>query len=111
MPTITKLSATQREILDLLNQGRNVREIAEIRGVTTNAVHLQIQKLRDRGALPQDFTASGRPPREMRELRSPGRDDLEYLTRPEGDEYVHELARVHDDLVAIARRISLLLPR
>jgi hypothetical protein len=40
-----------------------VKKIATDLGVSRNAVYLQIERLRERGVLPRDYTPSGQPPR------------------------------------------------
>lgn len=55
----------QREILERLEQGMTVKEIANDIGVTRNAVYQQIERLRQGGVLPETYTPSGQPPRSM----------------------------------------------
>lgn len=57
------LSKRQSEVLERLEQGYPVKKIAKDLGVTRNAVYQHIDRLRRRGALPEEFTASGQPPR------------------------------------------------
>lgn len=57
------LTKRQHEILERLEQGTPVKKIATDLGVSRNAVYLQIERLRDRGVLPRDYTPSGQPPR------------------------------------------------
>lgn len=57
------LTKRQHEILERLEQDMPVKKIATDLGVSRNAVYLQIERLRDRGVLPHDYTPSGQPPR------------------------------------------------
>lgn len=66
------LTKRQHEILERLEQDMPVKKIATDLGVSRNAVYLQIEKLRERGALPRDFTPSGQPPRTAPPVPMPG---------------------------------------
>jgi transposase-like protein len=57
------LTKRQHEILERLEQDMAVKKIATDLGVSRNAVYLQIERLRERGVLPRDYTPSGQPPR------------------------------------------------
>jgi len=57
------LTKRQHEILERLEQDMPVKKIATDLGVSRNAVYLQIERLRERGVLPRDYTPSGQPPR------------------------------------------------
>ena len=57
------LTKRQTEVLERLEQGFPVKAIAHDMGVTRNAVYQHIDRLRQQGALPETFTASGQPPR------------------------------------------------
>ncbi len=57
------LTKRQHEILERLEQDTPVKKIATDLGVSRNAVYLQIERLRERGVLPRDYTPSGQPPR------------------------------------------------
>ncbi|MEJ7876132.1 MAG: LuxR C-terminal-related transcriptional regulator [Solirubrobacterales bacterium] len=57
------LTKRQHEILERLELGTPVKRIATDLGVSRNAVYLQIERLRERGVLPRDYTPSGQPPR------------------------------------------------
>jgi Bacterial regulatory proteins, luxR family len=57
------LTKRQHEILERLEQEMPVKQIATDLGVSRNAVYLQIERLRNRGVLPQGYTPSGQPPR------------------------------------------------
>ena len=59
------LTKRQHEILERLEQDMPVKKIATDLGVSRNAIYLQIERLRDRGALPRDYTPSGQPPRSV----------------------------------------------
>jgi DNA-binding transcriptional ArsR family regulator len=66
------LTKRQREILERLEQDMPVKKIATDLGVSRNAVYLQIERLRDRGVLPRDYTPSGQPPRTQPPEPMPG---------------------------------------
>lgn len=67
-----RLTKRQHEILERLEQEVPVKKIATDLGVSRNAVYLQIERLRDRGVLPRDFTPSGQPPRTQPPAPMPG---------------------------------------
>ena len=60
-----ELTKRQQEVLDRLEQGRAVKEIAADIGVSRNAVYQQIERLRRQGALAETYTPSGQPPRRL----------------------------------------------
>ena len=62
------LTKRQTEVLERLEQGFPVKAIAQDMGVTRNAVYQHIDRLRQQGALPETFTASGQPPRRTEAL-------------------------------------------
>jgi DNA-binding transcriptional MocR family regulator len=66
------LTKRQHEILERLEQSMPVKKIATDLGVSRNAVYLQIERLRDRGVLPREFTPSGQPPRTQPPAPMPG---------------------------------------
>jgi DNA-binding transcriptional MocR family regulator len=66
------LTKRQHEILERLEQDMPVKKIATDLGVSRNAVYLQIERLRDRGVLPRDYTPSGQPPRAPLPAPMPG---------------------------------------
>jgi DNA-binding transcriptional MocR family regulator len=68
------LTKRQHEILERLEQDMPVKKIATDLGVSRNAVYLQIERLRDRGVLPRDYTPSGQPPRAPLPAPMPGLD-------------------------------------
>ena len=112
----SNISPRQQEVLDLLNRGLTVKEIALELGVTRNAIYLQIQKLRQRGALAPGFTATGRSPRE---LRQPGQDALLRLLSDQSGEtgdagtlaLVEIIRRARDELDELSQSLSAVLPR
>lgn len=57
------LTKRQTEVLERLEQGFPVKAIAHDMGVTRNAVYQHVDRLRQLGALPETFTASGQPRR------------------------------------------------
>jgi transposase-like protein len=77
----------QQEVLERLEAGQAVKEIATDLGVTRNAVYATIDRLRRHGALPADFTASGQLPR--------GR--VEILSGPAARSRLAELRELEDD--------------
>jgi hypothetical protein len=66
------LTKRQHEILERLEQGTAVKRIATDLGLSRNAVYLQIDRLRQRGVLPANFTPSGQPPRAIPPEPMPG---------------------------------------
>ena len=68
-----ELTKRQQEVLDRLEQGRAVKEIASDIGVSRNAVYQHIERLRRQGALAETYTPSGQPPRRL---------DLDNVTLP-----------------------------
>lgn len=57
------LTKRQREVLERLEQGRTVKQIAKDIGITRAAVYQHIERLRRQGALAETYTPSGQPPR------------------------------------------------
>jgi transposase len=119
MSTTTQMTARQRAIKQRLDQGMGAREIAEELGITRNAVYQQIQRLRRHGVLEPHYTPTGLP---IRETATPGEDALKRLLAESEDEasetaaagamaLVAELKRTRDELDAISRRLSAILPR
>ncbi|MDQ3729338.1 MAG: Lrp/AsnC family transcriptional regulator [Actinomycetota bacterium] len=127
------LTKRQHEILERLELRTPVKRIATDLGVSRNAVYLQIERLRERGVLPRDYTPSGQPPRSASpapmsglELGSavpaPGfangpqtsmRSELAALRRPATDqpaagEYARtiEAAAARNDSVALAYELG-----
>jgi DNA-binding transcriptional MocR family regulator len=66
------LTKRQHEILERLEQDMPVKKIATDLGVSRNAVYLQIDRLRERGVLPHDYTPSGQPTRTPPPAPMPG---------------------------------------
>lgn len=108
----------QREIKQLLDRGKQAREIGVEMGISRNAVYQQIQRMRRNGVLPSSYTPSGVAPRDTR----PGEDMLRRLVPSlDGDEdpeaqagvaaILLEVRRTRDELDAIAQRLSYLVPR
>jgi hypothetical protein len=129
----SQLTKRQHEILERLEAGMPVKQIATDLGVSRNAVYLQIERLRNRGVLPQGFTPSGQPPRALPPSPMPGlelgaavpapgfgggpfpgyRSELADLRRPAGDEkapaeYARliEAAAARGDVVALAYELG-----
>jgi transposase-like protein len=59
------LTKRQQEVLDRLERGMAVKEIARDIGVHRNAVYQHIERLRRQGAVAESYTASGQPPRRL----------------------------------------------
>jgi transposase len=64
------LTKRQREVLERLEQGFAVKQIANDLGVTRNAVYQHVERLRRQGALSESYTPSGQPPRRALETNS-----------------------------------------
>lgn len=58
-----ELTKRQQEVLERLERGENVKQIAVDIGVSRNAVYQHIERLRRQGALAETYTPSGQPPR------------------------------------------------
>jgi DNA-binding CsgD family transcriptional regulator len=58
-----ELTKRQQEVLERLERGDNVKQIATDIGVSRNAVYQHIERLRRQGALAETYTPSGQPPR------------------------------------------------
>jgi DNA-binding CsgD family transcriptional regulator len=61
----SRLTKRQEEVLDRLEQGMPVKQIATDIGVSRNAVYGHIERLRRQGALAASYTPSGQPPRRI----------------------------------------------
>jgi DNA-binding CsgD family transcriptional regulator len=57
------LTKRQREVLERLEEGFGVKQIATDLGVSRNAVYQHVERLRRQGALSETYTPSGQPPR------------------------------------------------
>ena len=60
-----ELTKRQQEVLERLEQGAPVKQIATDIGVSRNAVYQQIERLARQGALAETYTPSGQPPRRL----------------------------------------------
>jgi DNA-binding CsgD family transcriptional regulator len=58
-----ELTKRQQEVLERLQQGQGVKQIATDIGVSRTAVYQHIERLRRQGALAETYTPSGQPPR------------------------------------------------
>jgi DNA-binding CsgD family transcriptional regulator len=58
-----ELTKRQREVLERLERGQGVKQIARDIGVSRAAVYQHIERLRRQGALAETYTPSGQPPR------------------------------------------------
>ena len=71
------LTKRQQEVLERLERGESVKQIATDIGVSRNAVYQHIERLRRQGALAETYTPSGQPPRRSEAVGSvalaPGR--------------------------------------
>jgi hypothetical protein len=93
------MTKRQREIKALLENGMGALAISEELGITRNAVYQQIQRMRNHGSLPTDFTPTGTPPRETRPV-----------ARPLGaSAWVRELGYIRDELDRLSQRLSALM--
>jgi DNA-binding transcriptional regulator LsrR (DeoR family) len=99
------MTARQREIKRLLDDGLGAVEIAEKLGITRNAVYQQIQALRRKGEVASDFTPTGQPPREVRAHGGYGVEEGRLVLLQEA------IMDARDDLDRIAQRLSRLVPR
>jgi hypothetical protein len=59
------MTKRQREVLERLELGMTVKQIATDTGVTRAAVYQMIERLRRQGAVPEGFTPSGVQPRRL----------------------------------------------
>jgi DNA-binding CsgD family transcriptional regulator len=64
-PAAAGLTKRQREVLERLEMGMSVKQIATDTGVSPAAVYQTIDRLRRQGSLSQSFTPSGAPPRRL----------------------------------------------
>jgi biotin operon repressor len=85
--TTAQRTKRQQEVLERLEAGMPVQKIATDLGVTRNAVYQMIDRLRLQGAVPHDFTASGRLQRGSAEL----------LAAPVGPSRLAELRELEDE--------------
>jgi DNA-binding CsgD family transcriptional regulator len=58
-----ELTKRQQEVLERLERGENVKQIATDIGVSRTAVYQHIERLRRQGAVAETYTPSGQPPR------------------------------------------------
>ena len=59
------LTKRQREVLERLERGQEVKRIAGDIGISRTAVYQHIDRLRRQGAVPETYTPSGQPPRRL----------------------------------------------
>jgi hypothetical protein len=111
------MTARQQEIKRLLDDGLGAREIADLLGITRNAVHQQIQRLRRNGELPAGFTPSGQAPREtmpgsrMLERAMGMESAADDVAKAGAIALLHEIKHTRDELNGIVYRLSSMLPR
>jgi transposase-like protein len=58
-----ELTKRQQEVLERLERGDQVKQIATDIGISRNAVYQHIERLRAQGAVAETYTPSGQPPR------------------------------------------------
>ena len=71
-PAAVGMTKRQREVLERLELGMTVKQIATDTGVSRAAVYQMIERLRRQGALPEGFTPSGAPARRIGPADAPG---------------------------------------
>jgi predicted ArsR family transcriptional regulator len=52
-----ELTDRQREVLDLVNEGKNPTQIGAALGISSQGVHGHIRRLRGKGLIPEDYGA------------------------------------------------------
>jgi transposase-like protein len=87
------LTKRQREVLERLEQGYNVKQISRDIGVTRAAVYQHIERLRRHGALAETYTPSGQPPRRAPEVGSGAPAPTGLAPRDSALRRLRELAR------------------
>ena len=96
--TTANRTKRQQEVLERLQDGAPVKQIATDLGVTRNAVYATIDRLRLQGAVPADFTPSGQLPR--------GR--VEFLGRSAASPRLAELRDLEDEAESSERYAELI---
>jgi transposase-like protein len=103
-----ELTKRQREVLERIELGYSVKQIATDIGVSRNAVYQTIDRLRRQGALAETFTASGQPPRrsEASQVGAAAFGPTTLAPRESGLRRLRELAQAGGDEAAYASAIE-----
>jgi DNA-binding CsgD family transcriptional regulator len=93
-----ELTKRQQEVLERLERGENVKQIATDIGVSRTAVYQHIERLRRQGALAETYTPSGQPPRraELVGSAAPATAGATVAPRESAVARLRELARAGD---------------
>ena len=91
-----ELTKRQQEVLERLERGDNVKQIATDIGVSRNAVYQHIERLRRQGALAENYTPSGQPPRRAELVGSVALAAATVAARESAVGRLRELARAGD---------------
>jgi DNA-binding CsgD family transcriptional regulator len=91
-----ELTKRQQEVLERLERGDNVKQIATDIGVSRNAVYQHIERLRRQGALAETYTPSGQPPRRAELVGSVALAAATVAPRESAVARLRELARAGD---------------
>jgi DNA-binding CsgD family transcriptional regulator len=91
-----ELTKRQQEVLERLERGENVKQIATDIGVSRNAVYQHIERLRRQGALAETYTPSGQPPRRAELAGSVALAAATVAPRESAVAVLRELARADD---------------
>jgi predicted ArsR family transcriptional regulator len=91
-----ELTKRQQEVLERLERGENVKQIATDIGVSRNAVYQHIERLRRQGVLAETYTPSGQPPRRAELVGSVTRAAATVAPRESAVATLRELARAGD---------------
>jgi DNA-binding CsgD family transcriptional regulator len=118
-PAAAGLTKRQREVLERLELGMTVKQIATDTGVSRAAVYQTIERLRRQGAVADGFTPSGAPPRRLPAGAEPGAPlaprrsrlpQLRDLAREDADEAAYaeaiEAAIAAGDVAALAYELG-----
>jgi DNA-binding CsgD family transcriptional regulator len=90
------LTKRQQEVLERLQRGENVKQIATDIGVSRTAVYQHIERLRRQGALAETYTPSGQPPRRAELVGSVALAAPTVAPRESAVARLRELARAGD---------------
>jgi DNA-binding CsgD family transcriptional regulator len=91
-----ELTKRQQEVLERLERGDNVKQIATDIGVSRNAVYQHIERLRRQGAVAETYTPSGQPPRRAELVGSVALAAATVAPRESAVARLRELARAGD---------------
>ncbi len=101
-----ELTKRQQEVLERLERGDNVKQIATDIGVSRNAVYQHIERLRRQGALAETYTPSGQPPRRAEASASVAIAPAPVAPRASAVARLRELARTETPATPRTRRPS-----